>query len=100
MDYGSVVYNNEEYELKDMAYQSNRVLLEYGNDLQYQGSGDTYMAEWECPAIKKTTGMEVLVRWHFEIGREGVDVSGLDAYDYEAEADSYDWDDVFDVKEV
>ncbi len=98
MDYGLVTYGGKEFKLIAQAYQSNRVLTEYGNDLQCQGTGDTYMSEWECPATN-IKGAEVTVRWHFEIAREGIDASDLDAYDYEAEADSYDWDNVHDIIE-
>lgn len=95
-NFGTIEYNGETITLTEQAHQTNRVLTEYGDDLQWIGNGDSYMTEYEAHGTR-ADGTEVIVRWHFEIAREGKEVDG--AYPWWAEEDSYDWDKVQSVRD-
>jgi len=81
--------------LDEQAVQTSRLMNEYGNDLQYQGDGETYMDEWVARGHTES-GEKMRVYWHFEIAREDVEKEG--AYANDTEAENYDWDDVHCVK--
>lgn len=93
-DYGTITHNGNTITLTNQAYLTNRVLTEYADDLQYNGSGDSYMTEWAAAGIDEA-GQSVRVYWHFEVAREDKTVVG--DYDYNTEADGYDWDNVYAV---
>lgn len=93
-NFGTVVYQGRTFILDEQAYQTSRLMHEYGNDLQHQGDGDTYMDEWVARG-HTDDGQKVWVYWHFEIAREGVEKDG--AYHAETLPEDYDWDDVHDV---
>ena len=94
-DFGTVEYKGKTITLDEQAYQTSRLMNEYGNNLQYQGDGETYMDEWAASG-HTSDGEKVKVIWHFEIARAGVEGKG----DYSAETlpEDYDWDNVHAVK--
>jgi len=62
--------------------------------MTYQGSGDSYIDEWAAEGVDDFGG-RVLLKWHFEIAREGREVLG--AYPAEMLPEDYDWDDWYEV---
>lgn len=99
-DYGTVTYKSKEIVLTEQAELTDRLMNEYGNDLQYQGDGDTYMVEYKAAGLAGKKKVDVF--WNFEIAREGKPAvshysDGI-AYGYDAEAEDYDWDNVETVK--
>jgi len=97
VDFGFVVFKNQIYILKEQADQSNRVMNEYPQDLQYQGGGDTFINEWTAKAYDQNHN-EVTVAWHFEIGKEDCEELPNGAYAYDVLPEDYDWDDVYNVE--
>jgi hypothetical protein len=92
VNFGTIEHNGKTITLDEQAYLTSRLMNEYGNDLQYQGDGDTYMDEWAAGG-HTSNGTKVMVYWHFEICREGVEKEG--AYSAETLPEDYDWDDVY-----
>jgi len=94
-NFGTIEHNGKTIILDEQAVQTSRLMNEYGNDLQYQGDGETYMDEWVARGHTES-GEKMRVYWHFEIAREDVEKEG--AYANDTEAENYDWDDVHCVK--
>lgn len=99
---GTVSHKGQTIVLAEQAAQTSRLLTEYPNDLQYQGSGDIYVDEWEAQGYK-LDGTSVRVRWHFKILRKTQDdydepqLLSQSPYLSDTEPEWYDWDNVHDV---
>ncbi len=85
-NFGTVEYKGKTITLDEQAYQTSRLMNEYGSDLLYLGDGKTYMDEWAASG-HTSDGEKVKVIWHFEIAR-----------DSETLPEDYDWDNVHNVK--
>jgi hypothetical protein len=98
VDFGFVIFKNQKYILKEPACQSSRVMNEYPQSLQYQGDGDTYMVEYQASGFNQKH-KDILVTWHFEICREGIENIPEGAYSNDVLEEDYDWDDVYKVEQ-
>ena len=94
-NYGAITHESKTITLTEQAYNTSRVLNEYPQDKQYNGDGDSYMVEYEAHGTDEN-GQAVIVRWHFEVAREGCQVEG--AYPYETLEEDYDWDKLESVR--
>jgi hypothetical protein len=95
-EFGSIKHQGRKIVLAEQADMSNRLMNEYGSDKQFQGSGETYMVEWQADGYDQQTMQPVTVRWHFEVARPDVEAEE-GVYSFETLAEDYDWSDVHDV---
>lgn len=96
--FGKVNDDGQVIILVEEAAETSRLMHEYGPDLQYKGTGDTYMTEWAAQGKYESDGAPVMVYWHFEIAREGV--VGKGQYSAETLPENYDWENFHQLKGI
>ncbi len=94
-EFGTIEHKGKTIILDEQAFQTSRVMNEYGSDYQYQGDGDTFMDEWAARGHTEG-GDKVSVYWHFEVAHEGKEEEG--AYSAETLPEDYNWNHVHSVE--
>ena len=93
--FGTIEYKGQVIILDEQAFQTSRLLNEYGSDLQYVGDGATYMDEWKARGHFQD-GLQIIIFWHFEIGRE-LSIKGS-YYSFDTLAEDYDWNNIHKIE--